>query len=97
MFLVIDPMTRFYIFTEKNPRDDGFLGQRGLIRWVYNAPLPDNDDTVWLPASNSHTSHHWPSETSRFRKNASARSTLLPATTDARSCSSVTICPPSCG
>lgn len=25
-----------------NPRDEGFLGQRGLIRWVYNAPIPDD-------------------------------------------------------
>jgi hypothetical protein len=24
----------------QNPREDGFLGQRGLVRWVYNAPMP---------------------------------------------------------
>ncbi|MBB5986601.1 DUF7379 domain-containing protein [Sphingobium lignivorans] len=29
--------------TGQNPRTDGFLGQRGLIRWVYNAPLPDEE------------------------------------------------------
>ena len=26
MFLVVDPITRFHIFTDKDPRDDGFQG-----------------------------------------------------------------------
>ena len=26
MFLVIDPTTQFYVFTEKDPREDGFEG-----------------------------------------------------------------------
>ncbi len=26
MFLVVDPTTQFYVFTDKDPRDDGFHG-----------------------------------------------------------------------